>query len=65
MVCLEPLVVQRRYVSHFKALIRAKVELEAQGRGITFNFLHFPLKKAILHHKIEFVPFVFSTTVIQ
>ena len=39
------------------------MEPEAQGRGITFTLCHDLLNKAILHYKIEFVPFVFSTTV--
>ena len=60
---LEPLRVKTCYVSHFKGLISAKVELEAQGRGITFTLCHALLNKDTLHHKIEFVPFVFSTTV--
>ena len=59
---LEPLGVHRSYVSHFKGLISAKVELEDQGRDNTFTLCHALLKKAILHHKIEFVPFVFPTT---
>ena len=48
MVFLEPLGVQRRYVPHFKGLIYAKVDLEAQGRGSTFTFCHAQLKTAIL-----------------
>ena len=51
MVFLEPLGVQRRYVPHFKGLISAKVDLEAQGRDSTFTFCHAQLKKAILLHK--------------
>ena len=51
---LEPLGVHKRYVSHFKGLISAKVDLEAQGHGITFTLCHSLLKKAILHHKIVF-----------
>ena len=62
MVFLEPLEVNRRYVSHFKGLISAKVDLEVQGNGITFTLCHVLLKKAILHHKIVFFWFVFSTT---
>ena len=45
--------------------VSAKVDLEAQGRDSTFTFCHTLLKKAILHYKIEFVPFVSSTTVLQ
>ena len=41
--------VQRRHVPHFKGLIYAKVDLEAQGRDSTFTFCHAQLKKAILH----------------
>ena len=48
MVFLEPLGVERRYVPHFKGLIYAKVDLEAQGRGITFTSCHTQLKRAIL-----------------
>ena len=48
---LKPLGVQRRYVPHFKGLISAKVDLEAQGRDSTFTFCHAQLKKAILLHK--------------
>ena len=48
LVSLEPLGVQRRNVPHFKGLIYAKVELEAQGRNSTFTFHHALLKKAIL-----------------
>ena len=51
MVFLEPLGVQRHYVPHFKGLISAKVDLEAQGRNSTFTFCHAQLKKAILLHK--------------
>ena len=51
MVVLEPLGVQRRYVPHFKGLISAKVDLEAQVRESTFTFCHAQLKKAILLHK--------------
>ena len=40
LVFLEPLGVQRRYVPHFKGLISAKVELEAQGRDSAFTFFH-------------------------
>ena len=50
MVFLEPQGVQRPYVPHFKGLISAKVDLEAQGRDSTFTFCHTHLKKAILHH---------------
>ena len=32
--------VQRRHVTHFKGLIYAKVDLEAQGRDSTFTFCH-------------------------
>ena len=54
MVFLEPLGVNRQYVSHFKGLISDKVDLEAQGHGITFTLCHTLLEKAILHHKIAF-----------
>ena len=47
LVFLEPLGVQRRYVPHFKGLIRAKVDLEAQGRDTTFTICHTLLKKTI------------------
>ena len=57
--------VHSRYVSHFKGLICAKVDLETQGHGITFTLCHALLKKGILHHKIAFFRFVFSTTVLQ
>ena len=63
LVFLEPLGVQRHYVPHFKGLISAKVDLEAQGRDSTFTFCHAHLKKAILHHKRCKKRFVFSTTV--
>ena len=55
--------VQRRHVPHFKGLIYAKVDLEAQGRDSTFTFCHAHLKKAILHHRRCKKRFVFSTTV--
>ena len=42
---------QKRVIPHFKGLISAKVEPEAQGRGSTFTLGHARLKKAILHHK--------------
>ena len=45
---MEPLGVNERYVPHFKGLIYAKVELEAQGRGSTFTSCHAQLKRAIL-----------------
>ena len=48
LVVLEPLGVQRRYVSHFKGQIYGKVEPEAQGHDSTFTFRHTILKKAIL-----------------
>ena len=37
LVSLEPVGVQRHTVAHFKALINAKVDLEAQGRGDTIT----------------------------
>ena len=40
--------VERRHVPHFKGLIYAKVDLEAQSRDSTFTFRHALLKKAIL-----------------
>ena len=55
LVFLEPLGVQRRYVPHFKGLIYAKVDLEAQGRDSTFTICHALVKKAILHLKRGFV----------
>ena len=50
--------------SHFKGLISGKVELEAQGRDITFTFCHALLKKAILHYKIEFGQILLHRTVV-
>ena len=46
--------VNRRYVPHFKGMISAKLDIEAQGHGITFTLCHALLEKAILHHKIAF-----------
>ena len=43
LVFLEPLGVQRRHVPHFKGLIYAKVDLEAQGRGSTFTLIMFEI----------------------
>ena len=63
LVFLEPLGVQWPYVPHFKGLISAKVDLEAQGRDSTFTFCHAHLKKAILHLRTCNEWFVFSTTV--
>ena len=40
----EPIGVQRWHVPHFKGLISAKVDLEAQGRDSTFTFCHANLK---------------------
>ena len=37
--------VQRSHVPHFKGLIYAKVDLEAQGRDSTFTFCYAQLKK--------------------
>ena len=54
---------QRRNASHFKGLISAKVELEAQGCDSTFTICHTLLKKAILHYKRALASFVLSTTV--
>ena len=65
LVFLEPLGVQRRNVPHFKGLINAKVDLEAQGRDSTFTFCHAQLKKAILHHTRASGRFVLSKTVGQ
>ena len=48
---MEPVGVQRRYVPHFKGLICANLDFEAQGRDSTFTFLHALLEKAILFHK--------------
>ena len=52
LVFLEPLGVQRRHVPHFKGLIYAKAELEAQGTDTTFTICHTLLKKAILLFKM-------------
>ena len=40
-------------VPHFKGLINAKVELEAQGRDSTFTICHPLLKKAILEFRLK------------
>ena len=48
---------------HFKGLIYAKVELEAQGRDSTFTICHTLVKRAILHYIKACGRFVFSTTV--
>ena len=45
---MEPLGVQRHTVPHFKGLINAKVDLEAQGRDTTFTLCHAQLRKPIL-----------------
>ena len=63
LVFLKPMGVQRRHVPHFKGLICAKVDLEAQGRDSTFTFCHAHLKKAILHHKRASGRFILSSTV--
>ena len=55
LVFLEPLEVQRRHVPHFKGLIYAKVDLEAQVHDNTFTICHTFLEKAILHLKRGFV----------
>ena len=47
--------VQRRHVRHFKGLIYAKGDLEAQGRDSNFTISHALVKKAILHLKSGFV----------
>ena len=47
LVFLDQLGVQKRNVPHFKGLIYAKVELEAQGRDSTFTICHALLKIAI------------------
>ena len=60
---MEPLGVKRRNVPHFKGLICAKVDLEAQGHDSTFIICHALLKKAILHYKRALASFVLSTTV--
>ena len=52
LVSLEPLEVLRRNVPHFKGLIYAKVELEAQGCDSTFTICHALVKKAVLHCKM-------------
>ena len=52
LVFLEPLGVQRRYVAHFKVLIRGNLNFEGQKRDSTFTFLHTLLKTAILLHKM-------------
>ena len=64
LVFLEPVGVQRHYVAHLKALINAKVDLEAQGRGSTINICHAQLKKAILHLKTATVRIFFCLTVL-
>ena len=56
---MEPLGVQKRYIPRFKGLIRAKVDLEVQGRDSTFTFCHSHLKKAILHRKRAKGVFIF------
>ena len=48
MVFLESQGVQRPYVPHFKGLIYAKVDLEAQGHGSTFTVCHAQERGAIL-----------------
>ena len=53
---LEPLGVQRRYVSHFKGLIRANWNPRAQGHDGTFTFCHALGKKVILQLKIDYRP---------
>ena len=55
--------VQKRNVPHFKGLICAKVDLEAQGRESTFTFCYAQLKKAILHHTRASGRFILSSTV--
>ena len=44
--------VQRHTVPHFKGLINAKVDLEAQGRDTTFTLCHAQVQGAILLLKI-------------
>ena len=44
MVFLEPLGVDRRYVSHFKGLISAKMDLEAQEQWHHFYLVPRPLE---------------------
>ena len=55
--------VQRHTVAHFKALINAKVDLEAQGRGGTITICHAQSKKAVLHRKTAIVRIFFRLTV--
>ena len=45
---VDPVRVHRHNVPHFKGLIDAKVDLEAQGHGSTFTLCHAQLKTAIL-----------------
>ena len=54
---------QKHNVPHFKGLICAKVDLEAQGRESTFTFCYAQLKKAVLHHTRASGRFVLSSTV--
>ena len=56
---VDPVGVQKRTISHFKGLISAKVDLEAQGRDSTFTLCHALLKKAILHLKRAKGVFIF------
>ena len=44
---LEPVEVQRHTEPHFKDLVNANVDLEAQGRDTAFIMSHALLKKAI------------------
>ena len=63
MAIFEAVGVQRRNVPHFKGLIDAKVDLEAQGRDTTFTLCHAQLKKAVLHLKRANVSFLLSICV--
>ena len=55
--------VQNRNVPHFRGLICAKVDLEAEVHESTFTFCYAQLKKAILHHKRASGRFILSSTV--
>ena len=61
LVFLEPLGVQRHTVPHFKGLINAKVDLEAQERGSTITIRHAHLNKAILYREMAKGAAIFSS----
>ena len=58
---MEPLGIQRPTVAHFKGLINAKVDLEAQGCDTTFIMGHAHLKKAILYREMAKGAAIFSS----